>query len=463
MTVLAAAGERIAVDGRVVDGRSDIDTSLITGESLPAAVASGDPVFAGTINISAPVRYVVTAIGPDTLLAEIVRLMELAEQRRSRFVDLADRVARHYAPAVHGLALATFLGWTVFTTTPWQVALLYAVSVLIITCPCALGLAVPAVQVIASGRLMRRGTLLKSATALERLARVDAVVFDKTGTLTLGRPALADVLGHDPADLVLAASLAGASRHPLAAALRRAAPDTPIAAGVAEHPGSGLSLMTPEGEVRLGSRRFCGVPDDDKHDTPELWLARPGRAAVRFAFTERLRPDAAETVAALKARGLWVEILSGDRPAAVAQVAGALGISDWQAGRTPPEKCAHLAELERRGRHVLMVGDGLNDAPALAAASVSLSPSSAIDISQNAADAVFQGEALAPVVALLDTARRAERLVRQNFALAFAYNAVAVPLAVVGLVTPLVAALAMSGSSLLVVGNALRLTRDGRR
>jgi Cu2+-exporting ATPase len=221
--------------------------------------------------------------------------------------------------------------------------------------------------------------------------------------------------------------------------------------------------MTPEGEVRLGSRRFCGVPDDDKHDTPELWLARPGRAAVRFAFTERLRPDAAETVAALKARGLRVEILSGDRPAAVAQVAGALGIADWQAGRTPPEKCAHLAELERRGRHVLMVGDGLNDAPALAAASVSLSPSSAIDISQNVADAVFQGEALAPVVALLDTARRAERLVRQNFALAFAYNAVAVPLAVVGLVTPLVAALAMSGSSLLVVGNALRLTRGGRR
>jgi Cu2+-exporting ATPase len=463
MTVLAAAGERIAVDGRVVDGRSEIDSSLITGESLPAAAAPGDAVFAGTINLAAPLRYRVTAIGPDTLLAEIVRLMELAEQRRSRFVDLADRVARHYAPAVHGLALATFLGWTFVTATPWQVALLYAVSVLIITCPCALGLAVPAVQVIASGRLMRRGTLLKSATALERLARVDTVVFDKTGTLTLGRPALADVLSHAPDDLVLASSLAGASRHPLALALRRAAPDTPLASGVAEHPGRGLSLVTPEGEVRLGSRRFCRVAEDDARDAPELWLARPGRRPVRFAFTERLRPDAVETIAALKARGLGVEILSGDRKPAVAQIAWRLGIPTWRAGCTPPEKCAHLAALEQQGHRVLMVGDGLNDAPALAAATVSLSPSSAIDISQNAADAVFQGEALAPVLTLLDVARRAERLVRQNFALAFAYNLVAVPLAVLGLVTPLVAALAMSGSSLLVVGNALRLARGERR
>ena len=222
-------------------------------------------------------------------------------------------------------------------------------------------------------------------------------------------------------------------------------------------------MATPEGEARLGSRRFCGVADEDERDAPELWLARPGRAPARFAFAERLRPDAAETIAALKARGLAVEILSGDRRPAVAQVAATLGVDDWRAGCTPPEKCAHLAELERLGRHVLMVGDGLNDAPALAAASVSLSPSSAIDISQNAADAVFQGEALAPVVGLLGTARRAERLVRQNFALAFAYNAVAVPLAVLGLVTPLVAALAMSGSSLLVVGNALRLTRGARR
>ncbi|HVO15866.1 MAG TPA: heavy metal translocating P-type ATPase [Alphaproteobacteria bacterium] len=463
MVVFAAAGERIAVDGRVVEGRSEIDSSLITGESLPATVAAGDAVFAGTINLAAPLRYAVTAVGPDTLLAEIVRLMELAEQRRSRYVDLADRVARHYAPAVHGLALATFLGWTLFSATPWQVALLYAVSVLIITCPCALGLAVPAVQVIASGRLMRRGTLLKSATALERLAKVDTVVFDKTGTLTVGRPMLAEGQAHDPADLALAASLAAASRHPLALALRRAAPEAPVAQGVAEQPGSGLSLKTSAGEIKLGSRRFCRVAEEDGRDGPELWLARPGRTPVRFGFTERLRPDATETIAALKARGLQVEILSGDRRPAVARVAWALGVATWRAGCMPAEKCARLAELEKTGRHVLMVGDGLNDAPALAAASVSLSPSSAIDISQNAADAVFQGEALAPVVTLLDVARRAERLVRQNFGLAFAYNAIAVPLAVLGLVTPLVAALAMSGSSLLVVGNALRLTRGGRR
>jgi Cu2+-exporting ATPase len=463
MTVLVAAGERIGVDGTVLDGASALDTSLITGETLPTTVGVGDRVFAGTLNLDAPLRLEVSAVGEGTLLAEIVRLMELAEQRRARYVVLADRLAALYAPAVHGLALATFLGWTLLMGVPWQVALLNAVAVLIITCPCALGLAVPAVQVIASGRLLRSGVLLKSATALERLARIDTVVLDKTGTLTRGRPALSRSEPIDAAALRVAASLAGASRHPLARALASAPPDAPVARGVEETAGRGLRLATPAGEVRLGSRAWCGIEDAGAADGgAELWLTRPDGPPVRFAFEDPLRADAASVIEDLRARGLALELLSGDRAATVAALAAKLGITAWHAGCTPVEKTARLEALAAAGRRVLMVGDGLNDAPALAAAYVSASPSSAIDLSQTAADAVFQGDRLQPVVELLDVARGAERLIRQNLGLALGYNLIVVPLAVLGLVTPLVAALCMSGSSLLVVGNALRLSRTGR-
>jgi Cu2+-exporting ATPase len=451
--VLVAAGERIGVDGRVTDGVSEVDASLITGESAQQPVRPGDVVFAGTLNLGAPLKLEVTATGEGTLLAEIVRLMELAEQRRARYVVLADRVARRYAPAVHGLAAATFLGWLLIVGAPWQVALLYAVAVLIITCPCALGLAVPAVQVIASGRLLRRGILLKSATALERLAQVDTVVFDKTGTLTLGRPTLDRSDPVDDEALALAASMAAASRHPLARALVAAAPHVPAADGVAEVPGAGLRWRG----VRLGNRAFCGIPDAGGAAGPELWLARPGRAPVHLRFRDELRRDAVAVVAALRSRGFALELLSGDRAPVVAAVARGLGIGTWRAACTPPDKTARLEALATAGSRALMVGDGLNDAPALAAAHVSLSPASAVDISRNAADAVFQGDDLQPVVELLEVAARADRLIKQNLGLALAYNVLAVPLAVLGFATPLIAALCMSGSSLLVVGNALRL------
>jgi Cu2+-exporting ATPase len=459
MRVLVAAGERVPIDGRVSAGRSELDSSLITGESLPAAVTKGDRVFAGTLNLGAPLTLEVSAVGEATLLAEIVRLMELAEQRRSGYVSLADRVARLYAPVVHSLALVTFLGW-LLAGAAWQVALLYAVAVLIITCPCALALAVPVVQVIASGRLLRQGILLKSATALERLVGIDGVAFDKTGTLTEGLPRL-DTTAVDQEALLAAAALAGASRHPLARGLVRAAPEAATADGVREVPGLGLALETPEGEIRLGSREWCGLEDGPQATGPELWLSRPGRPPAQFRFTDPLRGDAQQVVGDLAGRGLDVELLSGDRRETVAAVAGQLGIADWRAQCSPSDKVARLEAQAAAGRRILMVGDGLNDAPALAAAAVSLSPSSAVDISQTAADAVFQGRALAPIVELLDVARRTQRLVRQNLALAFLYNLLTVPLAVLGYVTPLVAAICMSASSLAVIANALRLGRRG--
>lgn len=466
MNVLVAAGDRIGIDGRVTRGRSEIDNSLITGEAVPALLDIGDQVFAGTLNISAPIELEVTAVGEGTLLAEIVRLMEVAEQRRGRYVVLADRIAGWYAPVVHGLALLTFFAWTLVLGAPWQTALLYAISVLIITCPCALGLAVPAVQVVASGALLRRGILLKSASALERLAQIDTVVFDKTGTLTEGRPVLRSGQDIEPADLALAGSLAAASRHPLAKAIIAAAFESPptAGAGVEEVPGMGLRLRDDAGEIRLGSRRWCGVePGPVNESELELWLVTADGRRVRFVFDDQLRDDAVAVAANLRRQGMETAILSGDRKSTVGAVASALGIERWQAACTPAGKVERLEQLSVEGHRVLMVGDGLNDAAALAAAHVSLSPANAIDISQAAADAIFQGRLLGPVSEALTMARRASRLVRQNLGLALAYNLITIPLAVAGMVTPLIAAVCMSASSLIVVTNALRLGRDNVR
>jgi Cu2+-exporting ATPase len=461
-----ARGERIPVDGRVRQGRSEVDSSLVTGESLPAAVGQGEMVYAGTLNLGDALVVETTASDRDTFLAEIVRLMEAAEARHGRFVGLADRAARIYAPAVHLLAAATFAAWLAFSAIGWEGALMNAVAVLIITCPCALGLAVPVVQVVAVGRLLRSGILVKSGDALERLAEVEGVVFDKTGTLTLGRPVLDDRTALSEDDLALAAGMAAASQHPLSRAVVEAAGSAvkPLA-GVREEPGLGLAVSLPEGAARLGSRAWCGAPADEEGagdgTGPELWLLRPDGSRLCLRFRDRLRPEANEAIGYLADRGLAIELLSGDRSPVVAEVAAALGVADWRAEQSPSQKIARLEALRQQGRKILMVGDGLNDAPALAAAAVSASPSSAADVSQTAADLIFQGESLGPLVELWEVARRSRRLILQNFALAALYNALAVPLAMAGLVTPLIAAVAMSSSSLIVTLNALRLSRGG--
>lgn len=449
--LLVASGERLGADGRILSGHSSLDAALVTGESRPVPVHPGDAVTAGTINLGPTLKIEVAAAAEKTALAEIVRLVEAAEQGRSKFVAIADRVARAYAPVVHLTALTTFLGWVFVGGLAWDRAIVIATAVLIITCPCALALAVPVSQLVAGTRLMRSGILLLSPTALERLAEVDHVVFDKTGTLTLGRLDL--VSEADPETLELAAGLAVSSRHPLSKALLRACPGARAAEGVVEYPGEGLRA----GEMRLGSAAFCGVLSASADGLSELWFARPGHAPVRFAFADRLRPDVRAALAALRRLGMTVELLSGDRSAAVAKMAEDAEIATWRADVGPSGKAARLRQLGQSGRKVLMVGDGLNDAPALAAAHVSLSPSSATEAAQNAADAVFQGNELRPVVDAVIVARRTRTIVRQNLVLALAYNLAAVPLAICGLVTPLIAAIAMSSSSILVIVNALRL------
>lgn len=461
MKVLTAAGERFAVDGKVIEGRGEVDESLITGETLPRAVAPGATIYAGTVNLSGPVVTEATATDQNTLLAEIGRLMAVAEQARGRYVRLADRAARFYAPAVHALGFATFTGWMLMGHG-WEPALTAAIAVLIITCPCALALAVPAVQVAATSRLFSKGVLVKAPDGLERLAEIDTVVLDKTGTLTLGEPELVrdHERGTPNAILARAAALAAGSRHPYARALSRAVEAAGLtiapAGNIREVAGFGLEVNGADGVERLGSADWCGVGAAASMQGAVWYRGRDGLVTA-FNFEDRLRSDAVAVVHRLRASGLDVELLSGDHATVVAAVAGEAGIANWRAGALPAEKTARLDELKATGQRVLMIGDGLNDAPALAAGHASLSPSSAADIAQTAADAIFQGERLAPVLETLAVARAARRMALQNFAIAIGYNCVFVPLAVIGLVTPLLAAVAMSASSVAVTANAVRL------
>ncbi|MBL8630858.1 MAG: cadmium-translocating P-type ATPase [Rhodospirillaceae bacterium] len=459
MTVFVAPGDRIPADGIVTQGSSDIDASLVTGESLPVAATINTPVYAGTLPLTGALEISVTSTDQDTLLGQIVELMNTSASAKSSHALLADRAARYYAPAVHILAAGTFLGWLLLGSGGWHPALMSAVAVLIITCPCALGLAIPAVQAVAMGALLRSGVLLKSGDGLERLANVDAVVFDKTGTLTLGRPELIAGTGYTDADLMLAARLAQSTRHPLAAALTRAVPALPHAVPVHETAGYGVSAVIDGQVVKLGSRLWCEVPDTTAadSDTSELWLRKHGYAPVRFSFRDQPRADAPLVIAALKKLGMRVEVLSGDRIAAVTPLARMLALDAMTAEARPDTKLTHLQALHDQGQKVLMVGDGLNDAPALAAAYVSMSPSSAADISQTAADIVFRGENLWPVIQTIRIARASKQRMIENIALAIIYNIFAVPMAMAGWVTPLIAAVAMSGSSIIVVVNALRL------
>lgn len=462
--VLVRPGERVPVDGTVETGASEIDQSLVSGETAAAPAGVGDRVYAGTMNLTGALAVRVTAAEKGTLLDEVNRLLEAAAQAKSRHMRLADRVARRYAPVVHLAALLTFTGW-MLRGSAVDHALVVAVSVLIITCPCALALAIPAVQVVTSGLLFRRGVLVHAGDAIERLAAADTVVFDKTGTLTLPEPVLLDAGAIDRDLLARAGRLAAASRHPLGIALAEAARAGAPPAEAREIAGSGVEATADDGVVRrLGSAAFCAVPDAAvaalraAHPEASIVAYREGDAdPVLFAFRQGLRADAAEVVARLKRAGYRIEILSGDRREAVEAAAAALGVEDWRAGLTPGGKIERLEALKAEGRSVLMVGDGLNDAPALAAADVSLSPVTAVHLSQAAADAVFLGDRLAPVADALAIARAARAAMGQNLWISILYNVVAVPIAVLGWVTPLVAALAMSGSSIVVTVNALRL------
>ncbi len=458
--VRVVPGARVPVDGIVVTGESELDRSLLTGERLPVAAGPETIVSTGEVNLTGPMTVRVTAAGRDSSLHRMADLVAIAETARNRYTSLADKAAKIYAPLVHILALGAFFAWLWISGGDVRFALNIAVAVLIITCPCALGLAVPAVTTAASGRLFKQGMLLKSATAMERLAEVDHVVFDKTGTLTQGKPVMDENTQHRTQDLEIALALAEGSSHPLALSLTQAARAKGITPAeistVREVPGKGIEGLWNGKTVRLGRAEWLGANAVGQTAT---YLSVSGARPVSFTFTDNLREGVDTAISALKAQGMGITLISGDVPAAVADIAGRVGISDWKADTLPEGKAEYVARLGKSGKRVLMVGDGLNDTAALAAAHVSISPASALEAARVVSDIVLLGQSMAPLGEATLMAKSATRRIKENFAIAAGYNAIAIPIALIGLATPLAAALAMSLSSVTVSLNALRLKK----
>lgn len=456
--VLVRPGGRIPVDGVVLSGTSELDRSLLTGETLPVFAGPDTVVTAGAVNLTGPLTVRVTAAGKDSSLHRMADLVAVAENARNKYTTLAEGAARLYSPIVHIVSFTAFGVWMWITGGDLRFAINISAATLIITCPCALGLAVPAVVTAASGKLFRRGLLIKDGSALERLAEVDVVVFDKTGTLTMGTPEPVTLDDLTPEELSVGAALGAASSHPLAQSLAQAARARGVIPAViddaAEVPGHGVQAVWNGRRVRLGRAHWVGA---EPLEVTAAYLSIEGREARAIAFADRLRDGAEEAVAALKAQGRKVVLISGDVPGAVGDLAARLGIDDWRAEALPEEKAAAIEAFQAAGHKVLMVGDGLNDTVALSAAHVSISPASALDAARVASDIVLLGNSLAPIPDARHTAGRAVQRIRENFAISFGYNIVAVPIALVGLASPLIAALAMSISSITVALNALRL------
>jgi Cu2+-exporting ATPase len=445
-TVVVATGSRIPVDGMLASSSAMMDRALVTGESAAVSVSEGDVLQAGEVNIGAPLHLRATAVGEDTSLKRMAALVETAENGRNSYTALADRAAQIYAPAVHLLALAAFIGWVV-ATGDMRLALNIAIAVLIITCPCALGLAVPAVSTAAISRLFSEGFLVKHATALERLADVDHIVFDKTGTLTTASVVKPEeVLGQN---IFVAKALAVMSQHPLSKALVAACPDVRPAevTEIEEVPGHGVHGLYEGQSVRLGSGAWLDAPfvglGFQIGDTP----------AVQIAASETLRDGVPEALAGLD---MPSEIVTGDAEIPANRIAADLSLPVRSDAR-PEDKLRHMAALAENGHHVLMVGDGLNDTAALASAHASIAPSTALEASRNVADVVALKSSFAALPLVVSVARASRRLSKQNFAIAALYNCIAVPIALAGFATPLAAALAMSVSSITVLLNSQRM------
>jgi Cu2+-exporting ATPase len=480
--VLVRPGETLPADGRITEGASSVDESLLTGESLPLPKRAGEALIGGSVNVDSPLVMRVEKVGADTVLSAIVRLLDRAQGEKPRLALLADRIAGWFVAALLAVAAVVLAAW--WSLSDFDTAFRVTLSVLVVTCPCALSLATPTAIVAATGALTRLGVLTTRGHALETLARATHVIFDKTGTLTFGRPQVAAVETIDGLEarrgLALAAALERGSEHPVGRALAEAAGERALAATELHNtPGSGiegqiegrryrvgrpefvaaLSACTPR--LRVGEGLGVMALERDDLDAASTWVALGDETGLLawFQLTDTLRPGAAAAVAALRARGLAVELLSGDRPDAVAHIAREVEIATAAGGMSPQDKLERLRELQRQGAVVAMVGDGVNDAPVLAAAQVSLAMGGGTQLAHATADMILLSEKLEHLVSGVDMARRTLTIMRENFAWAIGYNLIALPLAAGGWLTPWMSAIGMSFSSLLVVVNALRLRR----
>ena len=460
---LVTIGERIPVDGIIIEGNSEIDNSIINGETIPLKVSVGDNVFAGSINLSGILKIKITKTADNTTLNEIIKLIENAKQIKSQYINIADKIASFYTPVVFTTAIFTFILWYYFFCIPITKALLYAISVLIITCPCALGLAVPIVQVVAVLKLMKNGILVKSQNTLEKLTSITDIIFDKTGTITYGTPQWLNKDEFNDELLQIIASVARYSKHPIMKAVINATSDNNfLDVKVTEHQGMGLTALVNQMEVKIGNRILCNIQDEEHNDHYlETWF-KYGNTVKRLIFEDKIRAEAKDVIQNLKEHDYKLSLLSGDRNEVVAKIASQVKIEKFAGLLRPEDKYNMIKQMQKDGKKVLMIGDGLNDSPALQIADVSLSPSTAIAISSSNSDIVFQQD-LYSILICLSTAKKSIKLIKQNFLLSFIYNVLTVPIAVIGLITPLIAAIAMASSSIIVVLNAIRLNLNHKK
>ena len=470
--VLVRAGESFPADGHICSGATEVDESLLTVESRAVPRAGGDKVIAGTINLSQPVEVEVTAGGRETTISAMGRMLLRAQSTRPATHSLPAWLVPAFIVAVLGVAAATWLGWHYLDSAT---ALPATLAVLVASCPCALSLALPVVHAAASRRLLDEGILLTRGDALHALNEVDTVIFDKTGTLTLGTPEIESIEVNaqrpefdEVRALQIAAAMEGVSAHPIARAFQSAESTLPerqatlrLDGPVVVRPGLGLEARIDNMHWRIGTAQFA-AEQPGRSDDDAIWLADARGWVARFALRDALRPGSEAAIRSLRDAGAEVRVLSGDGPRAVAAVAARLGVDEFLARQTPAMKLEALGALRETGRVTLMVGDGVNDAPVLAAADVSMTVKGGAELANSTADLILTGESLGLVTTARDIARRARQLIRQNLAWAVIYNASVLPLAVSATLKPWMAALGMSLSSLLVVANAARLVREGR-
>jgi Cu+-exporting ATPase len=478
-TLLVRPGERIPVDGVVVHGHSAVDESLVTGESMPVEKREGDRVIGGTINTTGSVRVTAGAVGRDSVLNRIIHLVEEAQASKAPVQQLADRIASVFVPAVIGVAVLTFLGWYVLGAAGVQGALLPFVAVLIIACPCALGLATPAAVMVGTGTAASHGILINSLETMELAGTIDTVIFDKTGTLTEGRPSVSAVVSFSEYDearlLELTAAVEHLSSHPIGKAIaRETRGDSSLMPEVSEFntvPGGGVSGTVGGKRIIAGSVGFLmerGVDIEARRVTIQKFL-ESGETIVAIAIdglfsgiitlSDKLKPSAREAVSKLKTLRCDVIMLTGDNEQAAAPVAAEAGISTVRAGVQPREKSDEVRRLQAEGRKVAMVGDGINDAPALALAEVGIAMGSGTDVAAETAGMILMNSNPGSVADAIRISRAMVRTVRQNFFWAFIYNVIGIPLAASGLLNPMIAAAAMAASSVTVISNSLRLRR----
>jgi Cu2+-exporting ATPase len=473
MIINVAAGEKISGDGVIISGKSEINNFLISGESLPKEVSCGDYCYGGSINLISPIRIKINRPTEKSLLAQIINFVSDIENKKSFYLRLADRLAKIYLPAVHLIALITFCLWFFYFKSNWEIALINATAVLIITCPCALALAVPIVQTIFISQSLKKGVLFKSGQAIEKINEIDLIVFDKTGSITEGELKLSDVVllennQQKSIDLIernsllkIAASLCKNSKHPISVAIFNAYSGNLENIETIEERGFGLVGKFNDLEVRIGKKEFCKIEFDNSFDHNSLvCFFKFNQKNFAFFFRDQIKQDAKLTIDKLKKLGKEIILLSGDRQEVVDSVAKELNIVQFYANQTPFDKIEFLKKLKIKNQKFMMVGDGINDAPSLAFADVSISFSKASDLAQNVADILIQGQKLMPILTTIYYAKRAINLMKQNLLISLLYNIIALPFAIFGNVVPLFAAIAMSSSSLLVLFNSLRMNKN---